>query len=180
MSGHSKWSTIKHKKAATDAKKGKVFSEVSKMITIAVREGASGDPTQNPRLRVALDKAREANMPKVNVQRAIEKGLGRGDGGAFEEIMYEGYGPGGVGLLVKVSTDNRNRIGNEVKTLFDRAGGSIGSPGSVMYLFERNGDQFDVKIPMPVSGEIQEKIVRLIENLEELEDVELVVSNMNA
>ena len=178
MSGHSKWSTIKHKKAATDAKRGKVFSEVSKMITVAVKEGASGDPSQNPRLRVALDKAREANMPKQNVQKAIDKGLGKGSGGNIEEILYEGYGPGGVGVLVKVSTDNRNRTGNEIKTVFDRSGGSIGSPGSVMYMFERTGEGYKVKMPMPVGDDVVKSMEKLIEKLEENEDVEMVITSM--
>lgn len=170
MSGHSKWSTIKHKKAATDAKKGRVFSEVSKMIMMAVKEGGSGDPVQNPRLRVALDKAREANMPKDNVQRAIDRGLGKG-AGPLTEVLYEGYGPGGVGFLVKVLTDNRNRSGAEVKSIFERHGGSLGGPNSVMFMFERVGDGYRVKMPVQVGGEDEAKVAVLLSKLTEHEDV---------
>ena len=178
MSGHSKWATIKHKKAATDAKRGKIFSIISKMITVAVREGGSGDPTQNPRLRLALDKARDENMPKANVQKAIDKGLGKGGGAQVEEIIYEGYGPGGVGYLVKSLTDNRNRTGAEIKTLFDRNGGSLGGPGSVSYMFERDGEEFKAKIPMPVDDETKIKVLALVEKFEDHEDVEWVLTNL--
>lgn len=179
MSGHSKWSTIKHKKAATDAKKGKAFSEVSKMITIAVREGASGDANTNPRLRLALEKAREVNMPKDNVKRAIEKGLGKGSGASYEEVVYEGFGPGGVGMLILVSTDNRNRTSAEVKSKLDKSGGSLGGPGAVSYMFERKGKDYEVKIPMPVDEKVKGKVEELVEELENLEDVVKVFSNIS-
>ena len=177
MSGHSKWSTIKHKKAATDAKKGKVFSEISKMIRIAVKEGGSGDPDQNPALRVAIDKARQANMPKENVQRAIDRGLGKGKGGQISEVLYEGFGPGGVGFMVVAHTDNRQRTGAEVRFLFDKNGGSLGGPGSVSYMFERQGNEITVKVPMPVEEDVKEKCESLKEKLEEHDDVEEVVFN---
>lgn len=178
MSGHSKWSTIKHKKAAIDAKKGKAFSILSKMITIAVKEGGSGDPDQNPRLRLALDKARGANMPNINVQKAIDRGLGKGDGREIEEVVYEGYGPGGVGFMVRVLTDNRNRSGSEIKSLFDKSGGSLGSPGSAAYLFERVGEEYMVKIPLSLDETKKQEVKQLIEKLEEHEDVEYVVTNL--
>jgi YebC/PmpR family DNA-binding regulatory protein len=129
MSGHSKWNNIKNKKAATDAKKGKVFGYIGRQIRVAVKEGGSGDPNTNPSLRMALEKAREANMPRANVDRAIERGLGKSKGGnVIEEVVYEGYGAGGVGFLVSSVTDNRNRTGAEVRGLFERYGGSLGGP----------------------------------------------------
>lgn len=178
MSGHSKWATIKHKKASTDAKRSKLFAIVSKQITIAVKEGGSGAPETNPRLRLALDKARAANMPNANIQKAIDKGLGKGGGESISEILYEGYASGGVGVLVRVLTDNRNRTGAEIKYLFDRNGGSLGGPGSAGYLFDRDGEGFSVKVPMPVSDADKKQVSSLLEALDEHDDVELVVTNM--
>jgi len=178
MSGHSKWSTIKHKKAAIDAKRGKIFSIISKQLTVAVKEGGSGDPTQNPRLRLAMEKAREANMPHTNIDKAIEKGLGREGGAEIETIIYEGYGAGGVGLMVKTLTDNRNRTGSEVKTLFDRNGGSLAGPGAAAYLFERDGDGYRVKVPLVIGEEDKRTVLGLVDALEEQEDVEGVWTNM--
>lgn len=178
MSGHSKWSTIKHKKAAEDAKRGKAFAEVSKMITVAVKEGKSGDPDQNPRLRVALDKAREVNMPKGNVQKAIDKGLGKGTDGDLDEIVYEGFGPGGVGFLVKVLTDNRNRSVSEIKSIFDKNGGSLAGPGSAAFMFEREGESYRAKVKVPVEEKLRSQVDKLVSLLEENEDVEMVVNNM--
>lgn len=177
MSGHSKWATIKHKKAALDAKRGKSFSILSKMITVAAREGASGDPSQNPRLRLALEKAREENMPKVNIQKAIDKGTGKAGGQMIEEIIYEGFAPGGVGVIVKVLTDNRNRTGSEIKSLFDKNGGSLAGPNSVMYMFEREGAEFVKKITVPVDERTSTQVDALVEALELHEDVEFVVTN---
>lgn len=137
MSGHSKWSTIKHKKAALDAKKGAAFTRIAREIAVAAREGGSGDPTMNFRLRLMMDKAKAANMPSDNVQRAINKGLGIGnDGVSLEEIVYEGYGPGGAALMVKVLTDNRNRSASEIRATFSRAGGNLGESGSVAWIFD--------------------------------------------
>lgn len=177
MAGHSKWANIKHRKASVDAKKSKTFAIVSKLITVAVKEGSSGDPNQNPRLRLALDKARAANMPNANVQKAIDKGLGKGGGNQIEEIVYEGFGPGGVGFLVRALTDNRNRTGSEIKYLFDRNGGSLGGPGSVSYMFERDGDGYKVTVPIPVDESVKKQVEQLYELLDEHEDVELVVTN---
>jgi len=137
MSGHSKWSTIKHKKAATDAKKGAVFTKLARDVTIATREGGGGDPAMNFRLRLIMDKARAANMPAENVDRAIKKGLGIGsDGITFEEITYEGYSPGGAAIMLKALTDNRNRTASDVRAAFSRGGGNLGELGSVAWNFE--------------------------------------------
>lgn len=178
MSGHSKWSTIKHKKAALDHKRGKAFSEVSKMIRVAVKEGKSGDPGQNPSLRLAIEKARQVNMPKENVQRAIDRGLGIGKGGRIEEVVYEGYGPGGIGFLVVAHTDNRQRTGGEVRFLFDKNGGSLGGPGSVSYMFDRDGEDYRAKITMPLDEGSRSGIDKLTEALEGQDDVEEVITNM--
>lgn len=137
MSGHSKWSTIKHKKAAIDAKKGAAFTKLAREISVATREGGSGDPDMNFRLRLVMDKARAANMPGENVDRAIKKGLGQGaDGVTFEPIIYEGYGPGGAAIMVKAVTDNRNRTASEMRAAFSRGGGNLGESGSVAWVFE--------------------------------------------
>ncbi len=138
MSGHSKWSTIKHKKAATDAKRGKIFTKLIKEITVAARLGG-GDPSANPRLRVAIDAAKSQNMPKSNIERAIKKGTGELEGVAYEEITYEGYGPGGVAVMVETITDNRQRTVAEVRHLLSKRGGNMGEPGSVAWVFEKKG-----------------------------------------
>jgi YebC/PmpR family DNA-binding regulatory protein len=138
MSGHSKWSTIKRKKGAADARRGKVFTKLIREIATAARLGG-GDPAANPRLRLAMDKARAANMPKDNIERAIAKGLGEGDDAAFEEVVYEGYGPGGTAILLEALTDNRNRTVGEVRHVLTKAGGNLGQPGCVSYLFEKRG-----------------------------------------
>ena len=137
MSGHSKWSTIKHKKAALDAKKGALFTKIARDIAVAAREGGSGDPDMNFRLRLMIDKARAANMPADNVDRAVKKGLGIGsDGSVFEEIVYEGYSPGGAAIMVKALTDNRNRTASNIRTVFSRGGGNLGEAGAVAWMFE--------------------------------------------
>jgi YebC/PmpR family DNA-binding regulatory protein len=139
MSGHSKWSSIKHKKAATDAKRGQLFTKLAKAIQVAAREGG-GDPESNYTLAAAIEKARSYSMPKDNIQRAIDKGTGAGGAGdEIERVIYEGYGPGGVAVLVDTLTDNRNRTGSEVRNAFDKNGGSLGEPGSVAWQFEKKG-----------------------------------------
>jgi len=138
MSGHSHWATIKHKKGAIDAKRGKLFSKLSRAIIIAARNGG-GDPEMNLKLRYAIDKARSVSMPKDNIERAVKRGTGDMEGMTFEEITYEGYGPGGVAVLVDVLTDNRNRTSGEIRKIFERGGGKMGSAGCVAYLFERKG-----------------------------------------
>jgi YebC/PmpR family DNA-binding regulatory protein len=173
MSGHSKWNNIKNKKGVADIQKGKVFGQLSKQIRISIREGKSGDPKFNPALRVLLDKARAANMPKENIQRAIDRGLGKGKAGDIHEVVYEGYAPGGAGILVVAQTDNNQRTAGEIRFLFSRAGGSLAGPGSAMYLFNREGEEYTVSIPMTVDEtEAQEKIQDLINVLRENEDVE--------
>jgi len=139
MSGHSKWSSIKHKKAATDAKRGKLFTKLARAISVAAREGG-GDPEGNPSLALAIDKARQNSMPKDNIQRAIDRGTGEGaDAAAIERIVYEGYGPGGAAILVEAMSDNRNRTGSEIRHAFDRSGGNLGEPNSVAWMFEKRG-----------------------------------------
>ena len=138
MSGHSKWSSIKHKKGAADAKRGKIFTKLIKEITVAARMGG-GDPEGNPRLRTAIAAAKAENMPKENIERGIKKGTGELEGVSYEESSYEGYGPGGVAVLVECLTDNKNRAVAEVKHLFERHGGNLGEPGCVAWIFEQKG-----------------------------------------
>jgi YebC/PmpR family DNA-binding regulatory protein len=238
MSGHSHWATIKHKKGAIDAKRGKLFSKLSRALIIAARHGG-GDPDANLKLRYAIDKAREVSMPKDNIDRAIKRGTGETEGLVFEEITYEGYGPGGVAILVEILTDNRNRTSGEVRKIFDRAGGKMGSAGCVAYMFERkgvfsidakaieedalmtialdagaedmkrSGPVFEItsdptafnqvqaalqkaglamlaadlsqvaKAPIDVDLEMGKKVVRLMEALDDHEDVQNVYSNVN-
>src|SRR3982075_2376025 len=138
MSGHSKWASIKHKKAIVDSRRGKHFSKLTRAIMVAARDGG-GDPVGNPALDLAMRKAKEASMPKDNIERAIAKGTGAGaDAEAIEAVLYEGYGPGGVAILVEAPTDSRNRTGAEVKHSFSKHGGSLGEPGSVAYLFDKH------------------------------------------
>jgi len=236
MSGHSKWSTIKRKKAAQDAKRGKLFTKLIKEITIAARQGG-GDPEGNPRLRLAIDNAKSANMPAENIERAIKKATGELDGVDYTEIKYEGYGPGGVALLIESMTDNKNRTVAEVRHLLNKHGGSLGESGSVAWMFDRKGiitlpknelseddlmeiildagaedlqteeDFFEIttdldsfekvrkiliennieienaslqwvaKNNVKVSGETAEKLLKLIESLEDNDDVQNVFTN---
>jgi YebC/PmpR family DNA-binding regulatory protein len=138
MSGHSKWSTIKHKKAAKDAKRGKMFTKLIKEITVAARMGG-GDPKGNPRLRTAVLEARKSSMPNDTIERAIKKGTGELEGVSYEEITYEGYGAGGVAVMVEVVTDNRNRTVAELRNVFDKHGGNLGTTGSVGWMFTKRG-----------------------------------------
>lgn len=236
MSGHSKWATTKRKKAAIDAKRGKMFTKLIKEITIAAREGG-GDPAGNPRLRLAVDNAKSANMPQDNIERAIKKATGELEGVTFHEFTYEGYAPGGIALLVEVATDNKNRTVAEVRHLFSKGGGTLAETGSVAWMFDRKGaitfpkegktedeileiildagaddlqteeDFFEIQTPIEsfepvrkalaekninienaslqwiaqnyvrVSGEDAEKVINLIESLEENDDVQNVYSN---
>ena len=137
MAGHSKWANIKHRKARQDASRGKVWTKVIREITVAAKDGP--DPNDNPRLRLALEKANAANMPKDTIKRAIEKGSGTGETGQLEEIVFEGYGPGGVAILVETMTDNRNRTVSDVRHAFSKFGGNLGTDGSVSYLFKKLG-----------------------------------------
>lgn len=156
MSGHSKWATTKRKKAVIDAKRGKIFTKLIKEITIAARSGG-GDVAGNPRLRLAIDNAKAANMPQDNIERAIKKATGELEGVTYKELMYEGYAPGGVAILVEVATDNKNRTVAEVRHIFSKAGGSMGETGSVAWMFEHKG-----VITMPVQGKTEEEILELV------------------
>jgi YebC/PmpR family DNA-binding regulatory protein len=138
MSGHSKWHTIKHKKGIADAKRGQTFTKLIKELSITARQGG-GDPDMNPRLRTVILKAKAANMPKDNIDRAIKKGTGELEGVSYEEILYEAYGPGGVALLIDILTDNKNRAAAEIRNLLNKGGGNLGAAGSVAYLFKRKG-----------------------------------------
>src|SRR5436190_2900509 len=138
MSGHSKWASIKHKKGALDAKRGKIFTKIIREMTIASRIGG-GDPNSNPRLRTAVDKAKSVNMPADNIKRAIQKGTGELEGTSYEDFTMEGYGPGGVAVLVEGTTDNRNRVVSEIRHIFTKYGGNMGGAGSVSYMFKQKG-----------------------------------------
>lgn len=138
MSGHNKWSTIRHKKGAADAKRGKIFTKLIKEITVAARLGGA-DPDGNPRLRAVIDKAKAENMPKDNVERAIKKGAGELEGVTYEEINYEGYGPGGAAVLVEVMTDNRNRSVSDIRSIFTKCNGNMGETGCVSWMFDKKG-----------------------------------------
>lgn len=167
MSGHSKWSTIKRKKEAEDIKRGKEFSKLSRAISIAAKTGGSPDPEANPKLRVAIDQAKAANMPKDNIERAIQRAVG-GDAD-LEEIKYEGFAPDGVGVIVEAATDNKNRTAQEIKNIFERRGGSLAGPGSVSFNFEPKG-----LIVVEKKGNVDEQMLALIdagvEDIEESDD----------
>lgn len=240
MAGHSKWAQIKHKKAQVDAKKGKIFTKIVKEISVAARLGG-GDPEKNPRLRLAIDRAREVNMPMDNIKRAIMKGTGELPGTSYEEIVYEGYGPGGVALLIEVMTDNKNRTVSEIRHLLSKHGGSLGESGCVSWIFEKKGyilidkkavdedtllsvaldagaedlkndekeDNYEIIVPpdklkevknaieqaginvsmaevtmlpknyVPVEGSVAEQMIKLMEALEEHDDVQNVYANFD-
>ncbi|MGE5399469.1 MAG: YebC/PmpR family DNA-binding transcriptional regulator [Ignavibacteriales bacterium] len=156
MSGHSKWATIKRKKGALDAKRGKLFTKLIKELTIAAREGG-GDPAGNPRLRLAIDNAKSANMPADNIDRAIKKATGELEGAHYVEITYEGYAPAGVAVLVEVVTDNKNRAVAEIRHLFSKGGGNMGESGSVAWMFDRKG-----VITIPKQGKTEDEIMEII------------------
>ena len=156
MSGHSKWATIKHKKGALDAKRGKIFTRLIKEITMAAKSGG-GDPEGNPRLRTAVAAAKAENMPADNIKRAIQRGTGELEGVNYEEITFEGYGPGGVALLVEVTTDNRNRTVSEIRHVFGKNGGNMASAGAVAYMFHKKGD-----IIIPKSAATADDLMNII------------------
>ncbi len=155
MSGHNKWSTIKHKKAREDAKRGKLFTKIIREITVAAREGG-GDPDANPRLRAAIQAAKAANMPADNIKRAIQRGTGELPGVSYEPVTYEGYGPGGVAVLLEVLTDNRNRTTAEIRHLFSKYGGNLGENGCVSWIFSRKGVLLVAKAGGPEEDELLE------------------------
>ena len=153
MSGHSKWHSIKHKKAAIDAKRGAAFTKIIKELTVAARMGG-GDPNMNARLRTAVNAAKGANMPADNIDRAIKKGTGELEGVSYEDIVYEGYAPGGVAVIVEVTTDNRNRTASEVRHLFSKHGGSLGTSNSVAFMFERKS-----LVYVPAEGVVEDDLI---------------------
>ena len=165
MSGHSKWATIKHKKAATDAKRGRLFTRVIKEITIAARSG--GDPDANPRLRTAVNAAKTASMPAENIKRAILRGTGQLPGATIDEVTFEGYGPGGVAVLVEVATDNRNRTVSEIRHLFGKHGGNLGENGCVSWIFSKRSL---IVVPKEKAGEDQLLELALAAGAEDLRD----------
>jgi len=165
MSGHSKWATIKHKKAATDAKRGKIFTRIIKEIMIAARSG--GDPDANPRLRTAVTAAKAVSMPQENIKRAIMRGTGELEGGQIDEIMFEGYGHGGAAVLVEVATDNRNRTVSEIRHVFTKNGGNLGEHGSVSWMFERKSQ---IIVEKDKAGEDQLMAIALDAGAEDLRD----------
>ncbi len=165
MSGHSKWATIKHKKAANDSKKGKIWSKVAKEITLAVREGGSTDPSMNAKLRVVIMKAKAANMPNDNIERAIKKGSGEG-AEAIEEMIYEGYGPGGVAIIVETNTDNRNRTAAEIRALFSKNGGNMGEAGCVGWQFKKKS-----VVAITDNGITEDELMELVLDAD-VEDIE--------
>ena len=156
MSGHSKWSTIKRKKAAIDQKRGKIFTKLIKEITVAARQGG-GDVAANPRLRLAVDNAKSANMPVDNIDRAIKKAIGEVEGAQYLELMYEGYGPNGVAILIECVTDNKNRTVAEVRHSLTKHGGSLGETGSVAWMFDRKG-----VISMAAQGKTEDEMMELV------------------
>ena len=178
MSGHNKWSQIKRKKGVADAKRSQEFTKVARLITVAARDGGS-DPQSNPTLRLAIEKAKEARMPKDNIQRAIDKGLGKlGAGESFESVIYEGFGPEGVAFLIKGITDNNNRTFAEIRSMFGKLGGSLGVQGSTAYLFtpDPTNPLYLVDITEP---HLADKVLKLFDTLEEHDDIQEVFANFN-
>ena len=178
MSGHSHWSSIKHKKGATDIKRGKIFSKISRLISIAARE-KGGDPESNPKLRVAINKAKEANMPKDNIERAIKKGSGQIEGVKMEEISYEAYGPAGIALIIDVITDNKNRALSEIKHILSRFDGKMAETGSVKYLFNKEGEKWTPKYPIEITDKkTKSQLEKLFDALDENDDTQEIYSNL--
>lgn len=178
MSGHSKWNNIKGKKAVSDAKKSKEFTTVARLIRESVRHNGSTDPNSNSALRLALEKARSVNVPSENIKRAIERGSGKSaTGGSLSEVLFEGYGPHGVGFLVLASTDNHQRTTSELRFIFSSHNGSLASPGAAAYLFTKNADGYIPSIPLSLSNEEYADVLSLLEELEAHDDAEGVWHN---
>lgn len=178
MSGHSKWSTIKRQKGAADAKRGQAFTKLSNAITLAVRQGGGiTDPESNFKLRLAIDRARSMNMPKDNIDRAIERAKGAGAGSSLDEVVYEGFAPGGVALIVEAATDNKNRTTSEVKNLIEKNGGTMGNPGSVAYMFDRRGEIIVQKNGKSADDIMMAALDAGLEDIEEEEDALLLYTS---
>lgn len=174
MSGHSKWSTIKHKKAAMDAKRGKVFSKIAHLLTVESR--LTNGNINSPSLKTLIQKAKAENMPKENIERAIAKGVGGGENN--EQITYELYGPGGVAILVDVYTDNRNRTVSELKHLLSKLGYQLAEPGAAIWAFEKNGAEWKPTTTLPLDPQFEEKLTELVDAIEEYDDVDSVYTNV--
>lgn len=177
MSGHSKWSQIKHKKALTDAQKSKRFSKLARQITLAARSKGS-DPNANPGLRTAIEKAREANMPSDNIERAIKRGAGS-EKDALEEVLFEAYGPGGAALLIVGITDSKNRTTQEVKHILSEHGAKLAGPGSARFLFQKTDDGWQAKSSLEIDQNTKESLTRLFEALDEHDDINDIYTNAN-
>jgi YebC/PmpR family DNA-binding regulatory protein len=176
MSGHNKWSKIKHKKALTDSKKSQVFGKLAKLI--AEESKRAGGDTSNPALKTAIDKAKAENMPHDNIDRAVKKGAGS-DAQSLENITYEAYGPGGSALIIETLTDNRNKAASEIKHILTKAGSALASPGAASWAFVKNPDNtWEAQTPLTLSGEDKERIATLIESLEENDEVQDVYTNV--
>jgi len=176
MSGHSKWSTIKHKKAVTDAKRANIFTKLGRLISVAAKEG--NDPSANFKLKLIIDQARAANMPKDNIERAIKRGNGEfKDATEIKEIIYEAFGPGGIMMIIKTLTDNKNRTVSEIKAILAKFGGKLGGIGSVIWNFEISEPGYKPKNIMEISKENKEQYEELLEALEEQDDVQKVYAN---
>lgn len=179
MSGHSKWSTIKRQKGAADAKRGALFAKLSKKISVAVREGGSGDPSANHRLRVEIEKARAQSMPNDNIERAIKKGLGQDGSARLEEVAYEGYGPGGSAFYIEAITDNKNRTVQNIKHIFTKNGGSMGAQGSVAWQFSKNAEgEWVSNTPLELDEETSSSAEKLFNALDDDDDVTAVYTNV--
>lgn len=177
MSGHSKWSTIKHKKALTDAKRSKVFSKIASVITIAAKKG--GDPLKNPTLRTAIEKAREVNMPKENMDRAIKRGTGEIAGAQIEEVTYGAFGPGGVAILITAITDNKNRTLSEIKQILNAHNAKFAEVSSIQWMFRREGQDWVPNSPTKIENEnIKKELDALYEDLDEQQDTSEIYDNI--
>lgn len=182
MSGHSKWHNIQFKKGKEDAKRGKIFSNLTKLIRVAVKESGTGDPKSNPTLRILIEKARAANLPKEKIQKAIDCGLGKSASGQeVREVYYEAFGPSGVGMILVGVTDNLNRTISLVKSTLSKYGGSLGSPNSVKYMFTRNeqGDFVPTMKLEPADAHHRQQLITLLEKLREIEDLEDIYTTAN-
>ncbi len=177
MSGHSHWAGIKHKKALTDAKRANIFTKFGHLITIAAREGG-GNPEANFKLKLAIDQARSVNMPNVNIERAIKRGTGELKGEVIEEVIYEAFGPGGIMMVVKTLTGNKNRTVGEIKAILSKFEGKLSGPGSVMWNFEISGAEYQPKNRMEVNEEIKAQYKKLLEALDEQDDTQEIYDNL--
>ena len=177
MSGHSHSKTIKHRKDAVDAKRGKIFSKISRLIIIAAKEGG-GNPATNPKLRLIIEKAKKINLPSENIKRAIKRGTGELAGTKLENIFLEAYGPSGVALIIEGITDNKNRTLAEIKHILSRFNGKLANSGSVKYLFEKKGDDWEPKYPLEIEPKTKEQLNKLFEALGENEDIQEIYSNL--